>query len=961
MADGKEEILLEIVVSNDKATQAIYESQQSIDRLKQSQVSLAAEFKKGALTSEEYSKKSTAVKVAIAQQNEVIRLNEKELKNNIKSQQDNSDSLAALRAQLSNSTKAYDNLSKAERESAKGQELQKNISDTVEKLNEAEQATGRFQRQVGKYPEQMGGAGKGVQQITGFLGKMGDQLGVTGSFAGGFVNTINKASSVIGGFASKSSEATESAAHLTNNLSGAGDAVNEIEGFAGKASNSLTGLSNGANVAGQATGGAFSSITKSAMTMGKAFLSPPIIIVTAIVLAIIAAIKLLSEGFKKNDAASEKLSESFAIFTPILDAIGSLFTIVAEAVADLVLGFSKAAAATVDFVAGLFGVETGLSAAAEEARNLVKAQDALEESERDFTVNSAKRNLERTKLMAEVTDKFKNDAKTRIALLKDALDLDRQNLVDEKKIADEKLRIILKIAENENDTSDETAKKIAEARAASLNAEAKYFDGVKEINKKLSSAEEELANEQKARYEDWKKNKDDQIAKEKAYLRQLEDLVTDGIKNDLQRQIKAEELKTERANTDLKEKLKTEKNLTEESRSAINEIIILNEQNLKLKIAELNKKASDEEIKKQIDQQQQIISAKIELATKGTDDEFNLLVAKLELQKSTELANVELTNVERLAIIDKYDEQETALKEKYLADRYNKVQEFANKELELKLLKIEQDGLADEVANQAILDREIAKNEALKALDDETKNALYENQIDYEIALAESNQRIKDANQAVTDSQIRNAEIQANTVIDLGKSVSEFISAFNEDSAANADFARTIALVEIGIKTAVAVAKAIASAQDVPYPGNLVAAATGVAAVLSGIASAKKLIDQSNKNQKVPESKVQKLATGGLVRGAGSGTSDSIPAMLSDGESIINANSTAMFTPLLSSLNIAGGGVGFGNQQINNQLQGEEMLARAFAAGASMLPPPVLSLKEFHSADDRLTAIKELG
>ncbi|HOS56964.1 MAG TPA: hypothetical protein PK385_13055, partial [Spirochaetota bacterium] len=393
-----------------------------------------------------------------------------------------------------------------------------------------------------------------------------------------------------------------------------------------------------------------------------------------------------------------------------------------------------------------------------------------------------------------------------------------------------------------------------------------------------------------------------------------------------------------------------------------NEIIILNEQNLKLKIAELNKKASDEEIKKQIDQQQQIISAKIELATKGTDDEFNLLVAKLELQKSTELANVELTNVERLAIIDKYDEQETALKEKYLADRYNKVQEFANKELKLKLLKIEPDGLADEVAkNQAILDREIAKNEALKALDDETKNALYENQIDYEIALAESDQRIKDANQAVIDSQIRNAEIQANTVIDLGKSVSEFISAFNEDSAANADFARTIALVEIGIKTAVAVAKAIASAQDVPYPGNLVAAATGVAAVLSGIASAKKLIDQSNKKQKVPKSKVQKLATGGLVRGAGSGTSDSIPAMLSDGESIINANSTAMFTPLLSSLNIAGGGVGFGNQQINNQLQGEEMLARAFAAGASMLPPPVLSLKEFHSADDRLTAIKELG
>lgn len=954
MADGKEEILLEIVVSNDKATQAIYESQQSIDRLKQSQVSLAAEFKKGALTSEEYSKKSTAVKVAIAQQNEVIRLNEKELKNNIKSQQDNSDSLAALRAQLSNSTKAYDNLSKAERESAKGQELQKNISDTVEKLNEAEQATGRFQRQVGKYPEGMGNAGKGINQVTGFLSKMSDQVSVVSPKLGGMISQF-------GGFAAKAGNVSESVVDMSSNIAQSGEAINAVEGFAGKASGSLSDLSTTANVAGKTSTSAFSSIASGAKSLGAVFLAPPIILIAAIVGAIVGAFMLLKKGFELNDAASEKMEGSFATLQPVLDALGKVAVFFAEALAGVVSMLAEATTKTVDFVAGLFGIEAGFSKAAQEARNLKKAQNELDDAERNFTVNSAERQLKRSKLLAEVADKEKNNAAQRIAFLKDATELDRKELEEKKNNALQAYLLTVQQAKNESDTSDETADKIAAARVRILNANTEYFEGIKTINKKLSAAEEELANEQKARYEDWKKNKDDQIAKEKAYLRQLEDLVTDGIKNDLQRQIKAEELKTERANTDLKEKLKTEKNLTEESRSAINEIIILNEQNLKLKIAELNKKASDEEIKKQIDQQQQIISAKIELATKGTDDEFNLLVAKLELQKSTELANVELTNVERLAIIDKYDEQETALKEKYLADRHNKVQEFANKELELKLLKIEQDGLSDEVANQAILDREIAKNEALKALDDETKNALYENQIDYEIALAESDQRIKDANQAVTDSQIRNAEIQANTVIDLGKSVSEFISAFNEDSAANADFARTIALVEIGIKTAVAVAKAIASAQDVPYPGNLVAAATGVAAVLSGIASAKKLIDQSNKNQKVPESKVQKLATGGLVRGAGSGTSDSIPAMLSDGESIINANSTAMFTPLLSSLNIAGGGVGFGNQQINNQLQGEEMLARAFAAGASMLPPPVLSLKEFHSADDRLTAIKELG
>lgn len=110
MADdnNKEEILLEIIVSNDAATQAIFESQKQIDSLKKSQADLSAEFKKGAITQEEYSKKSSAVKAAIGQQNDVIRANEKELKNNIKAQQDNADSLSALRAQLSNNTKAYD-------------------------------------------------------------------------------------------------------------------------------------------------------------------------------------------------------------------------------------------------------------------------------------------------------------------------------------------------------------------------------------------------------------------------------------------------------------------------------------------------------------------------------------------------------------------------------------------------------------------------------------------------------------------------------------------------------------------------------------------------------------------------------------------------------------------------------------------------------------------------------------
>ena len=52
-------------------------------------------------------------------------------------------------------------------------------------------------------------------------------------------------------------------------------------------------------------------------------------------------------------------------------------------------------------------------------------------------------------------------------------------------------------------------------------------------------------------------------------------------------------------------------------------------------------------------------------------------------------------------------------------------------------------------------------------------------------------------------------------------------------------------------------------------------------------------------------------AQGGIVGGFGTGTSDSVSARLSKGESVINARSTRMFKPLLSAINEAGGGRSF--------------------------------------------------
>jgi len=944
----KEEILLEIIVSNDKATQAIFESQQSIEKLKKSQSDLTEEFKKGSLTSEEYSKKSTAVKVAIAQQNEVIRLNEKELKNNIKAQKDNSDSLAALRAQLSNSTKAYDNLSKAERESAKGQELQKNISETIEQLNEAEQATGRFQRQVGKYPEQMGGAGKGINQVTGFLGKMSDQVSVISPKFGGMISQF-------GGFASKASSASESLSDMNINMSQSGDALNAVEGFAGKATSSLDDLATTSAVAGKTSTSAFSSIASGAKALGTVFLTPPIIIIAAVIGAIVAAFKLLQLGFERNDAASDKMAESLAVLEPILDFVSKIAGEFAGAISELVSYLVEGIATMIDFTASLFGVSAGFSEAANEAKRLVQAQDEIENSERDYIINSAKRNKERAKLLAEVADKEKNNADKRVAFLKDALELDEQELAEKKRIAQLKFILAVDEAKRTVDTNIETQKKIAQLNADAINAETAYFEGKKEINKKLSAAENELAAEQQANFDKWKKNKDEQINKETQLLRQLEDLAIEQIKNELQRQIEAEKVKTERANADLLKRLKTEENLTAKSKQAINDIILLNEKNLVDKINELNDKSLEENIRKDLESKQKSLEAQLQLSEKGSQDELKIKLSKLILERDAVLLNDELTNVQRLAIEDKFNKDSDALNDAYLIGRQQRLKESFDKEFQLRFLNAENNNIAIEEQKAIELERAILEAENLKNLDAETKAAMFQTQLDYEIAIAQSQQNIITAQENVTAAQLTSLLSFNTAMTNISQSIGTIISNLADDSYEAAQFQRALAVFNIGIALSESIAGVtkLAATRSFSIIDMLATILAGTASVASSIAGAKKAFNDS------PIPKKPAFASGGLISGRGTGTSDSIDARVSNGESIINANSTAMFTPLLSSLNQAGGGVGFGNQQINNQLQGEEMLARAFAKGAAMIPPNMLTLKEFHAANDRYISLKE--
>ena len=96
------------------------------------------------------------------------------------------------------------------------------------------------------------------------------------------------------------------------------------------------------------------------------------------------------------------------------------------------------------------------------------------------------------------------------------------------------------------------------------------------------------------------------------------------------------------------------------------------------------------------------------------------------------------------------------------------------------------------------------------------------------------------------------------------------------------------------------------------------------------------------------------------MSGPGTSTSDSIPAMLSDGESVNAALPTSMFAPIYSALNQLGGGAPIVAAQSSNQIAGEDMLARAFAKGVSQLDMRVGG-DEITRVSDRVKVVESLG
>lgn len=314
---------------------------------------------------------------------------------------------------------------------------------------------------------------------------------------------------------------------------------------------------------------------------------------------------------------------------------------------------------------------------------------------------------------------------------------------------------------------------------------------------------------------------------------------------------------------------------------------------------------TQEQLEKALDIRQREVEARLKLVEKGSLAEYNLKKDQLQAQLDADLQRLQ---------------SEEGTDNLILLRRQQFVQDM-------------------EALDQSWHDASMAEAEAIV---DEVLEGIWKEQEARREAAAEAKQLELEKQALAQDTALAFG--------DVAGSIAGMLQTFGEENKELTKLAKVIALAQIAIETGVATAKGISAAMSVPFPGNLAAIATTIATIISGMASA------------ISTVKGAKFATGGYVSGPGTGTSDSIPARLSNGESVINARSTAMFGPLLSSLNQAGGGIAF-NPAAGGSREGFDFLAAAVASGMkhAQIHVAVDEVKQVQDRVDHIKAVSTIG
>lgn len=427
--------------------------------------------------------------------------------------------------------------------------------------------------------------------------------------------------------------------------------------------------------------------------------------------------------------------------------------------------------------------------------------------------------------------------------------------------------------------------------------------------------------------------------KENEEIKKAEDLLTKLIEDNAKRQRQIIVNSYDQRIQDIKVKLETEKNLTISARKAMNIQIEALE---KLKNRDLEK-FDAEQIQKQVEFENKRITLILQSVKKGSDQERDLKIKELDNREQLDIAQAtkDYTNEEQrqqmiLAIQKSYNAQREKLEAEYYNNMLDKQQEAIRRKYEKTL-----------VGNNNELEQERTKLKMLKEMRANLRQKDQESDEDYAKRKEDLDKQITDSTKQYSQKRVEVETAAASAIGDAFGSLSEVVSAAGENDKELTKLAKALALAQVAINIGVAISKMVTAESGKGIAG-IATAASGVASILAQMASAISII------------KSAKFAKGGYVSGSGTGTSDSIPARLSNGESVMTAKATTMFSPILSAFNQLGGGVPI---VVNNggSNVGMDMLAAAVAKGYMMAPRPVVSVEEINNTQNRVRTIESLA
>ena len=216
----------------------------------------------------------------------------------------------------------------------------------------------------------------------------------------------------------------------------------------------------------------------------------------------------------------------------------------------------------------------------------------------------------------------------------------------------------------------------------------------------------------------------------------------------------------------------------------------------------------------------------------------------------------------------------------------------------------------------------------------------------------EARKGVMQAEQNIADIQLRTTQQALGAAAQAMGSFSAMFEALGGEGERYAEFSKALAIFQVMLAQAQAIANAVAAGSQAPWFMLPITIASSIAAVIAAIAQATKITDSAE---------TPKYASGGLVTGPGTGTSDSIPAMLSNGEAVMTAQAVNDWGAMLSAMNVASGGNAIQVSNLPQRNDGMKGMERMMERALMNMPAPIVSVVDINKGQKRVKVQNSLG